>query len=56
MLRWYVDLRRPQTTAQNQQDRNDLEQKLRTVISIIDNHANHSTSPTFATRLEGLSA
>ena len=47
---------RPQTTAQNQQDRQDLEQKLRAVVSVINNHANYSTSPTFTTRLEGLSA
>jgi hypothetical protein len=46
----------PQTTAQNQQDRQDLEQKLRAVVSIINNHANYSTTPTFTTRLEGLSA
>ena len=46
----------PQTTAQNQQDRQDLEQKLRAVVLIINNHANYSTMPTFITRLEGLSA
>ena len=46
----------PQTTAQNQQDRQDLEQKLRAVVSVVNNHANYSTSPTFTTRLEGLSA
>ena len=47
---------RPQTTAQNQKDRQDLEQKLRAVVSVINNHANYSTMPTFTTRLEGLSA
>ena len=49
-----VDL--PQATAQNQQDRQDLEQKLKAVVSIINNHANYSTMPNFITRLEGLSA
>jgi hypothetical protein len=49
---------RPQTTAtaQNQQDREDLEQKLRAVVSAINNQANYSTTPSFTTRLEGLSA
>ena len=45
-----------QTTAQNQEDCQDLERKLRAVVSVINNHANYSTTPTFTTRLEGLSA
>ena len=49
------DVDRPQTIAQNQQDRQDLEQKLRAVVSVINNHANYSATPTFSTRLEGLS-
>ena len=41
---------------QNQQDLQDLEQKLRTVVIIIDNHASYFTMmPWFITRLEGLS-
>ena len=46
---------RLQTTAQNQQDCQDLEQKLRDVVLVINNHANYSTTPTFTSRLEGLS-
>ena len=45
-----------QTTAQNQEDCQDLERKLRAVVSVINNHANYSTTPTFTKRLEGLSA
>jgi hypothetical protein len=44
---------RSQTIAQNQQDRQDLAQKLEAVVSIIKSHA---TSSTFTTRLEGLSS
>ena len=47
---------RPQTTAQNQQDRQDLEQKLRAVFSVINNHAKYSIMFTFTKRLEGLSS
>ena len=43
----------PQTTSQNQRDRQDLEQKLTAVVSVINNY---STTPTFTSRLEGLSA
>ena len=51
-----VVFNRPQTAAQNQHDCRDLEQKLRAVVSVINNHANYSRAPTFTTRLEGLSA
>ena len=33
-------------------NRQDLEQKLRAVVSDINNHADYSTTPTFITRLE----
>ena len=44
-----------QTATQNQHGRQDLEQKLRSVASVIYNHAKKNSSPTFTKRLEDFS-